>query len=86
MIEASAAPADLGQELEEVALNLPAIQLEGVVAIRSRFGVVAVQRPVASGCHPYHPLTETFWLKSLLLSPLTFASTVPVLNSRPTLF
>jgi len=86
MIEASAAPADLGQELEEVALNLPAIQLEGVVAIRSRFGVVAVQRPVASGCHPYHPLTKTFWLKSLLLSPLTFASTVPVLNSRPTLF
>ena len=52
MIEASAAPADLGQELEEVALNLPAIQLEGVVAIRSRFGVVAVQRPVASACHP----------------------------------
>jgi len=51
--------ADLGQELEEVALNLPAIQLEGVVAIRSRFGVVAVQRPVASGCHPYHPLTKT---------------------------
>ena len=47
MREAPAVPANLGQELEEVALNLPAIQLEGVVAIRSGFGVVAVQRPVA---------------------------------------
>ena len=64
--------ADLGQELEEVALNLPAIQLEGVVAIRSRFGVVAVQRPVALGCHPYHPLTKTSWLKSLLKKPTYF--------------
>ena len=48
MREAPAVPANLGQELEEVALNLPAIQLEGVVAMRRRFGVVAVQRPVAS--------------------------------------
>mmetsp|Transcript_62541 Transcript_62541/g.139640 ORF Transcript_62541/g.139640 Transcript_62541/m.139640 type:complete len:468 (+) Transcript_62541:1992-3395(+) len=42
----------LGQELEEVALDLPTVQLEGVVAVRSQFWVEAVQGPIAGvDCH-----------------------------------
>ena len=40
----------LGQEFEQVALDLPTVQLEGVVSMCGRFGIVAVQRPVASVC------------------------------------
>ena len=37
----------LGQELEEVALDLAAVQLEGIVAVGRQLGVVAVEWPIA---------------------------------------